>query len=585
LRPGTVFLVATLALSVLLALIFGYQALKRQVFDELQRDADSRLTLFSASLQGVLEKYEYLPLLISSNTQLRHALEYSDESSIKAANRYLEQVARDSAASDVYLMNIGGETIASSNYNLPHSFVGRNFSFRPYFLEAMAGQSGRYFALGTTSNQRGYYFSRPVQRGGNVIGVVVVKITLAEIESAWAGQGTQFMVTDTDGIVFLSTIPAFRYRSLEPLSNERLTEIHNSRRYGQETITALAFTRIDPGFDGVATVSVGDRSSQQQYLWLTRAAPASGWTNHILVDTHLALQDLFLRAAVAALLLLILVLMGSLYLLNRRRRVVLQDAAENLENRVRQRTEQLEIEIDERRKAEQSLRDTQSELIHAAKMAGLGEMSAGISHELNQPLTAIRTYAENARRMLERNLVHETSSNLEEIDELTERMAHIIRQLRGFSRKSSGEKTVFSVDGAVNQALALFSKQIESAGVSINLDISPELTLNTDPVLLNQVLVNLISNALYATRETDDPEIRISARTNEKGVEILVNDNGTGIDEGVIDNIFDPFFTTKQVGLGLGLGLSISYRIVSSLGGRIKACNNAQGGAVFTVSL
>ena len=134
LRPGTVFLVATLALSVLLALIFGYQALKRQVFDELQRDADSRLTLFSASLQGVLKKYEYLPLLISSNTQLRHALEYSDESSIKAANRYLEQVARDSAASDVYLMNIGGETIASSNYNLPHSFVGRNFSFRPYFL-------------------------------------------------------------------------------------------------------------------------------------------------------------------------------------------------------------------------------------------------------------------------------------------------------------------------------------------------------------------------------------------------------------------------------------------------------------------
>jgi len=366
-----------------------------------------------------------------------------------------------------------------------------------------------------------------------------------------------------------------------------MQEILNSRRYANQVIKPLSIKQLTELGDDIRYVRVSDNkhSSDGDYLHLSSEMKAAGWTVHLLSNSASIHDTLILRTTLTAFAALIVLLLISLYLVNRQRRLALQGSTLLLEKRVQKRTQEIQNEIEERKKAEQTLRDTQTELIQAAKLAGLGQMSAGISHELNQPLTAIRNYSQNAQRMLECQQVESANSNLIEIDELTTHMASIISQLRGFSRKSSGEQSLVSILQSVNQAIGLFHTDIESQAIDIDVQIESEVTITTDPLLINQVLVNLLSNAIQAMRESPRRHIDISAGKTEKGVCICLSDSGPGIAGDLIENIFDPFFTTKAVGLGLGLGLSISYRIMDSLGGRIEVANNARGGACFELYL
>ncbi len=576
-----------LAANCALLLVFGYWGFRAQGLSELAAAADNRLTLFVSSLDGKLERFEYLPALLANAPQLEAVLRKPYSWNVQNANRFLESSALTARASDIYLMNAAGLTVAASNWNLPRSFMGRNFSFRPYFKQAMAGGTGRYFALGTTSNQRGFYYSHPVTYDREIRGVVVVKLDLADIEDAWSERGSEFIVTDEDGIVFLSTRDEWRYLSIRPLDSADRDRIRLSRRYADAPIERLHIEHLREIDDATGQVLLHLEGDARIGSFVTRSRPmpAAGWTVHILSDTRVIQDAVILKTALAGFAILVAALLVVLYAVNRQRQRALVFARDRLEARVEQRTRELSREVDERRRTEDDLRRTQAELIHAAKMAGLGQMAAGISHELNQPLTAIRSFADNARRMLERQRYDLLHGNLEQISELTGKMAGIIAQLRGFSRKSRGEHSTLSVAEAVHQAFGLFERDIDRQQIETRIDIDPDAVLSTDPLLLNQVLVNLVSNAVHAVSGADHRVITAGWTRGAEGGTISISDSGPGIDSDVIDNIFDPFFTTKEVGLGLGLGLSISYRIVELLGGSIHAANAPGGGARFAVTL
>jgi two-component system C4-dicarboxylate transport sensor histidine kinase DctB len=337
----------------------------------------------------------------------------------------------------------------------------------------------------------------------------------------------------------------------------------------------------------------------KKYLLQTRFMEQAGWNVQILTETWRVERFVFLVFLVLS---CILVLGSLLILLLRQRRQrkidltrfeeqsrkVLQAANEKLETRVTERTHELietntllRKEIDDRKRAEAALQDTRSELIHAAKMAALGQMSAGINHELNQPLAAIRSYSDNGKQFLQKGRLEETMWNLEQISELTERMAQIGVQLKQFSRKTSGQITVVPLHGVIDGALEILSPLIRKSEIKIAVTLQPEnLEVRANHVLLQQVIVNLIGNALHAVEGLSPQKIDIFACRKDGKIAISVEDNGIGIPPEHLPHIFEPFFTTKKSGKGLGLGLTITERILQEMNGAIQVVSS-QGRTKF----
>lgn len=574
-------------------------------FAELKEQGNVRLELYSNYLQGVLNKYESLPELLAIDSNLvRTLLNPLDNKQIEEINQYLETISRVSDALDTYLMNKQGVTIAASNWKEEHSFVGRNFDYRPYFQEAMSGKLGRYFAIGTTSSRRGYYFAYPVRNEKEILGALVIKIDIDSVEQKWAYRDESFLVTDPDGVVFITTNPKWRYKTLLPLAPDVLKSIEENKRYPDAALTPLATSTTS--FEDevqILTIEAEQGSSKKKVMKQSHLMPHAGWTVHILSDIGaVKTRVLFVNILVA--LGLIVVYIMSLLFVQRKQRVTelsrieeeskkaLQEANELLETRVLDRTQQLTLsnemlqrEILDRKQTEVKLMRTRKELIHAAKLAVLGQMSAGINHELNQPLAAIRSYTDNGKQFLEKGRLEEARWNLEQIGELTDRMAQIGLQLKLFSKKSSGQIVIVPLHGVIDGALEILNPSLRKAGVELCIKVDPaDLEVRANHVLLQQVLVNLLSNAMQAMEGQNDKKIMIECTVNGNEVVVAVEDNGPGIVEEYLQKIFEPFFTTKKSGQGLGLGLTISDRIVRDFGGQI-ALIQGKDGARFEFTL
>ncbi|WP_208597617.1 sensor histidine kinase [Desulfogranum mediterraneum] len=594
---GLVFMIAALAGTSR----WAYQ----QGFAEKAGESSTRLALYRSYLQGVLEKYETLPELLATDKRLVNFLQNPDgRERIEALNRYLETVNRISDAADTYLMDREGLTIAASNWQTPRPFVGRNFSFRPYFQEAMEGHLGRYFALGATSSQRGYYFAYPVRHQQQILGTLVMKINIDTVEDKWKKPGDIFLVTDPEGVIFITTKTDWRYRTLLPLSHGVLEMLVASKRYPAASLTPINIIHSKVQDDyGLVSIVDEENGVVQRYLHLRSEMREAGWEVQILSDIK-GVEQFVIRTMVAvgsvftiAVMLILLFWQRQLRLQERHRyeeksRRMLEDANEVLESRVSSRTReltrsnsQLRQEITERQRTEAKLRRTRKELVHAAKLAALGQMSAGITHELNQPLAAIRTYSENAVRLFRKERGEDALWNLEQISELTERMAALSTQLKLFARKTSDRLEIVPLHGSLDGALEILRPALVKSGVKLEVRIIPEdLEVWANNVLLQQVLVNLISNALHAVQNQEEKRILITAHRQGGLVKLLVQDNGPGVVQEVIEQVFEPFFTTKEPGQGLGLGLTISARIVREMGGTIEVANTELG-ACFTIKL
>ncbi|MCF8778462.1 ATP-binding protein [Vibrio sp. IRLE0018] len=559
----------------------SYQSLTQQHRSQLER--------FASHIQNKLDKFAHIPQLIAKDAPLIEALLHPQNSAqIDITNRYLEEVNQIIQAADTYLIDEYGNTIAASNWNIDRSFVGRNFAFRPYFKQAIIGKRSQYFALGSTSGQRGYYYSFPVTYAGAIIGVVVVKMELISIEDNWQEKRSIFVANDENQIVFMSSEPSWLFKSLTPKTEQQLQQIRNSQQYLDRTIDSLNF--------------VGDLHSPQSEI--KQGSPYSAGTMivsslplrnldltiRVLSAKHNLVFTTFSLLLVETLVFAVIFLLGQLYYHRQQKHKQIeqlqQEAKQKLEFQVMERTAELQAEIAQRTKTEQALRLTQDELIQAAKLAVLGQMSASISHELNNPLAAIRSFADNGRLFLEKEKYLRVDENLSRISALTERMAKISQQLRSFARKSNGDELVEAkLIPILISANELMKPALKSARVQLNTHYpEQEILVVINVIQLEQVLINLITNAIEAMEGCEEKRLNLVVEIDSsQNVNIHIDDNGPGIEPAQFQQLCEPFHTTKKN--GLGLGLSISQQILTGMKGKLMVNHSPLGGARFTVSL
>lgn len=553
---------------------------ERYYRQELASQNRQTLDLYVANLLGTLHRYETLPQILGDLPALRGVL--ADPFRLEAvtnANRLLKNIVQQTGAEVMYLMDVSGNTLAASNWDKHDSFVGRNFAFRPYFNEAMAGHLGRFFGQGTTSAKRGYFFAAAVRDGERIVGVLVVKVDLDHTETLWGRTPEQLLLTDHNGVVILTSRPEWRFRATRPLTAAERQAIIAIQPYPTQAPQPLMI-------------------SDDAWITQTRAIPETGWQVSILAPRILVDRSAQTVTAIGAGALLVIVLLTGLVMQRRRHYMDRIDfearGRQQLEQRVAERTADLEglnarlkSAVLERENAQQEAVRAQDELVQAGKLSVLGTMSASISHELNQPLAAIRSYAENAEILLDHQRTEDARGNLKLIGELTGRMASIIAHLRAFARRDRHAPESVALQPALDDALALLAKRRRAMAVELVRDL-PEATLwvQAGETRLRQVLGNLLANALDALTEKANPRrLWISAEQQDDCVYLSIRDNGPGFTRQALEHAREPFFTTKTRTQGLGLGLAICDSLMRTLGGELLLANHPEGGAVLTLKM
>lgn len=594
----------------------GFATSERHGTAALRDESNHRLDLFASAVQGVVRRLEHIPATIQLNTDVQALLlEPHHALRVSAVNAYLRRLNAHLGSMAVFVLDERGVVVASSNGELgDDSQLGTDLSYRPYFQEALSGQVGRHFAIGARSRQPGYFVSHPIRDGARVLGVATIKISLEPIEQTWEMLGAPALLADASQVVILSSRPEWRYTALAELSLERRVDLQLTRLYDGLAIPRFPLP-VNLSVDEDSQVIEGELSGGVQVegdlvrpgrgsaLVLGRALDGMDWRLLIFRDlrpvrTQAVVYSL-LSAVAAGFVLLLALFMNQRRRITRQKleaRQLLERANAELEHKVARRTRaltdtnaRLRREIAEREQAEQTLRAAQDELVHAGKMAALGQLATGITHELAQPLGAIRTLAGNAVEFQRRGDQKAVAGNLNIISRLADQMGHIIQPLKGFARKSTAVPAPTDVAHAVGNALFLYDQRLRKEGVEVrNLCVPGEIVAWCDPNRLEQVLINLIGNAADAMRDSAVKVLTISAGIDGAATPPLrldVGDSGPGVPDAVRARLFEPFFTTKEAGVGLGLGLAISRDIVREFHGELEASNRPEGGACFTLRL
>ncbi|WEM44882.1 ATP-binding protein (plasmid) [Photobacterium sp. DA100] len=574
-----------------------------QIQQHLSDKINTDVTQLGTKIDAQLERYSQLPAVLASDPRLLAPLQaMSDTSSVPpmaesflSINQLLAQWNQTLGADTLYLIDMAGTTLASSNWQQPDSFVGQNFSYRPYFQQAAAGQNGQYFALGARSDKRGYYFSAPVIHNQQAVGVLAIKIDLSMLSDIWQYEDIEYAITDELGIIFYSSEPAWLYHSLARLSETVLAQVQQSRQYGSVQITALTAADSLAAFNQsrVQPLRQNPATAAMTYITAQHNMNKAGWLIYGFTPQARAFEYMGQVLLLFILIYTLLCIAVHSWWQTYRARVALTNLNSRLEKRVSQRTrrlqetnQQLKITLSQYEHSQAELKQTQDELLQAAKLAMLGELSASINHEINQPLAAIRTYAENSRKLLEKQRYSTVGHNLDEIIELNQLIADIIARFKVFARKRDFRQNSPRTNPAdsIRSALSLMRNALIKQGVILRLeDIPEDLIINIDAVQFEQVLVNLLQNSLHALQGRPEPQVGIRLESDSNHVVCRVWDNGPGLNQEQKQQVFTPFYTTKDD--GLGLGMTISKRIIDAYRGTLSVSDHPGGGAEFTLSL
>lgn len=540
-------------------------------FARMQREANDRLALIASTFDATVARYRYLPAVLSLADPIRELYrDPHDASAIAAANRYLKSLNQGARSAELYVLDSTGLALAASNFDQDSSFVGHNYAFRAYFVDAMRAGEGHYYAVGATTGQPGYFLSHRIMEGGKTLGVAVVKIDLTALEADWARAGDLVAMEDENGVIFLASRQDWKYRPLLPVPAARLAELNAVQQFGQAIDPAPVFVprgdrqRIQIGHArGRGNAELGEYALQVH-------PRDQGWKLLLFSDVVDARRNAA-TVAIAGVFALIASLLVLLVAYQRRQAVRAKlEAHDVLERRVAERTEEL--------------RRTLENLVQSAKLASLGQALAGVAHEINQPLAALITYVASSRVLLRRNEIDRAAANLDLMSSIAERMMALIDHLRMFARKETGTRSAVDLAPVIDNAVRLLQYRIDHEHVEV-VRAAPAEPLHglANPIRLEQVVVNLLSNAIDAMRDRERRVLTVRLGRRDDSAVIEVSDSGAGIASEHIKSLFDPFFTTKEIGEGLGLGLSISYGIVREFGGDILVDSAPGRGSTFKV--
>lgn len=549
-KPTTRLVVAAAIVASLLLMgasfVISDNIAGKRAVTEAGNRGDVSAELLASALEREHERFRLATLVLAQDADARAVLAGDNGQRLADFNGKLEALSQDMGAAAIYLLDTKGLTLASSNWQRPETFVGQNYGFRPYFREALSKGHSEQFALGTVSRRPGLYIARQLKAGGQILGVIVSKVEFDNLEAEWRKAGVTVFATNANGVILITSKGEWRFKTVQPLSQATQSKMLRDLDYGTNPLEVLPLYQNDQ----VGAVQDADIASKKYAEAVKQLA--NDWQLHVLTETQDSIRAAVLSSRISVLASLLALFALGLAIVYLRRSAAF--------------------------KAERNLaiqqRDMSERLVQLNKLAALGQIAAGVGHEINQPLAAISAYTSNAVTFLDRGQTEEVRDNLNRVIGLASRIGTITAELLGFARKATGTITAVSLNKVIEGALLLLRDRIATLNAVVH-QPKDDVLVQAEAVRLEQVLVNLMANALDAGQ--NGVEIDLAIELKDGFVELRVADNGPGLSAETRDSLFQPFSTTKRD--GLGLGLVISRDIMADFGGDLVAATPEKGAA------
>ena len=529
--------------------------------NDIKQEGEIRLTQNERNIVSELQKNSVIPQFLVRDQSIWNALLSNNFSSLpQMFSEFINEISIES----ITLMDRTGQIVAvagKENLNV-------NSSNKIIFNTAISTNDTVMNIIEKNENEFGFFYSRKIENDQRVLGVLSIEVDLKKFENSWKSAGERIFISNGEGKIVLATEPTWK----------GLREDFAWKNQNSKNIIKRGYSVAKGWVDSNESDQYFNDSS---FVRFNKNIPILNWKISSF-ENYSGVRERVNTILALEILIFLLLLVLSLYSLNRKK-ILRLNLFEEETIKLRELNKKLETEMEQRKRVEKNLLAVEQTLEQHSKLAALGEMSAAISHELNQPLAAMKTYLAGASLLLKRNRPQETVAALMRIDGLIHRMGEITKQLKSFARKNTESFVPLNFNDAILEAMSIMEPQLKQSGIKIDTNIPSEPVLIVgDQQRLEQVIINLIRNAIDALDDTELPSITISLYKNNS-VRFSIRDNGKGINN--LEKLFEPFQTSKDPGKGLGLGLAISSNIISELGGSLSGENLTPTGAEFTIKL